>query len=190
MGQSILAAEDRRRYKTEKQRAYDAARVAQLKAQGIKPCNGPLCDGTPRSFDEFYPKPGTKLGIESQCKACKNHARSLRGMSSTHTPEGRHAHRLQAIAIYGGQCDGCGDTDGLEFDHVDNNGDEHRQHEEVAAMIRRIVKLGRLPDYRLRLLCSPCHRLINKTGKPSRSHIEWLMATSNDWPVYSLVNSA
>jgi len=179
----------RRQYKTEKQRAYDAGRLAELKTQGKKPCNGPLCNGAVKPFDEFYPKPGTKLGIESRCKACKNYARSLRPASDhTEQIERWRIERQQAIAIYGGHCDGCGDISNLEFDHVDNNGAEHRKTEEVKAMVHRIAELGsRLPDYRLRLLCGPCHRAISpKTGKPSRSYIEWMLATSNDWPVFAL----
>lgn len=179
----------RRQYKTDKQRQYNAARLAAIKAAGKKPCSGPLCDGAVRPFSEFYPTPSTNLGVTSRCKACLKHLRDQRPANViADQVDHRRKERLQAIAVYGGQCEGCGDTGGLEFDHVDNNGAEHRMKEEVAAMVHRIASTGTpIADYRLRLLCSPCHRTINpKSGRISRRYIERTLATASDWPVFTL----
>lgn len=75
------------------------------------------------------------------------------------------AARATALAIYGGQCMECGSTDQLEFDHVDNDGGDHRAVESQPKMIRRIAKLGRpISDYHIRLLCRPCHRGPGRKG--------------------------
>lgn len=66
--------------------------------------------------------------------------------------------RADAIAIYGGCCVICEATEKLEFDHVNNDGEQHRTIESHHMMLRRIVKAGaRITDYELQLLCRHHH---------------------------------
>lgn len=74
-------------------------------------------------------------------------------------------YRDRAIAIYGGRCTRCGSTDRLEFDHEESDGEEHRKIESHLTLYRRIALLGSpITDYRLRLLCAPCHRSRSRLG--------------------------
>lgn len=83
------------------------------------------------------------------CRPCTNEARRRR----------RRALRERAVEIYGGACAWCGESDLLEFDHVNNDGPEHRAWENEHKMIARIAGLGRpLPDVELQLLCKPHHQ--------------------------------
>lgn len=73
--------------------------------------------------------------------------------------ERHRSNRAAALAIYGGCCEWCGLADQLEFDHVDGDGDQHREVESSRRLLRRIARTGaRLTTHRLRLLCAPCHR--------------------------------
>ena len=71
----------------------------------------------------------------------------------------RHAQvRARAVEIYGGCCVQCGVTEGLELDHVDDDGKAHRERESHRALYARIASGGvRVTDVRLQLLCRPCH---------------------------------
>lgn len=71
----------------------------------------------------------------------------------------RHAAmRADAVRIYGGACVRCGTTVGLDFDHVNNDGNLHRETETLVPMLRRICETqSRLSDWDLQLLCRRCH---------------------------------
>ncbi len=76
--------------------------------------------------------------------------------------------RLEAVAVYGGECAVCGSRADLEFDHVNNDGREHRKTETPQAMFRRIARAGaRLTDWDLQLLCPDHHR--SKTSVERRA---------------------
>ena len=64
--------------------------------------------------------------------------------------------RVTAIAVMGGCCVQCQSTEGLELDHINGGGGEHRRAEGQAKYVLRIARSGE-PDARLQLLCSPCH---------------------------------
>lgn len=188
----------RRAYRTAKQREYDAKRLAEVLESGMKPCTNPKpTSHEPRAvkpLDQFHPKPGTKTGLDSHCKDCKNEARKARyslrlerehaRANGYYQDKGKARYReirQHAIEIYGGQCEGCGDTHDLEFDHVNGDGGEHRKVEGADAMIRRIARTGqRITDYELRLLCADCHDLV--TNGLSRDRLRLLLAHSRGWP--------
>lgn len=112
----------------------------------MKTCS--IC-GKTKPLDDFYFDINRASGYGSRCKLC-DAARVLARY---------HITRAKAIAIYGGACLECGSDEGLEFDHPDWDGGEHRKTEPHDAMLRRIVREGGpLTDRHLRLLCPPHHR--------------------------------
>lgn len=134
----------------------------------------PSCD-TEKPAEDFSPDRARKGGRASKCREC-DRARS-RAYYAKHADERAAYHqanrdrrvaamlelntaiRASAVRVYGGACEWCGATDGLEFDHIDDDGAEHRDEEGQRAMYRRIAVTGeRIADRRLRLLCRPCHR--------------------------------
>jgi hypothetical protein len=83
----------------------------------------------------------------------------------------READRAAAIALYGGRCVSCGFDDPrfLEFDHIDDNGGEHRAIEGGATWCARMAKRATPDDrWRIQLLCIPCHRGPGRPGKTGR----------------------
>lgn len=137
--------------------------------------------GERRPETEFARDRSKPSGYKSSCKPCDraksaayyaaNRERELANDSERHKrtyherggrekrAETYAADRARAVEIYGGVCVGCGSQTGLEFDHVENNGTEHRRGENTAQMFRRIARSGsRLSDFPLRLLCFSCHR--------------------------------
>lgn len=119
------------------------------------------------NFQPRWNRPGK---YESHCRACLTAIRT--------TPERRararakrDADRAAVIAIYGGRCVSCGLDDHrfLEFDHVDDNGGEHRKIEGVSAWCSRIAREGERDErWRIQLLCRPCHQGSGRPGKSGR----------------------
>lgn len=71
--------------------------------------------------------------------------------------------RRVALAAYGNACAWCDGCDGLEFDHVNSDGDEHRESETHGSMYRKIARSGLpLVEYQLQLLCRRCHHAKSK----------------------------
>jgi len=131
-----------------------------------------------KPLDEFScdrSKPG---GRSYQCKSCKSayqasperreQRRQYRygdGQEAVLAEKRRYNARVRqhAVDIYGGACAVCGATDGLEFDHANGDGAEHRKAESTKSMLLRIHRTGkRLEDVELALLCSRHHGM--KTG--------------------------
>lgn len=130
----------------------------------------PRCD-SPKAVDAFAIDKSKASGRKSICLACDRvkskayYARKPERSAAYYQAnreriDARRADlRCRAIAIYGGCCLRCSSTALLEFDHVDDDGGEHRAIEPHWSTIRRIVKTGApLEDRRLRLLCRDCHR--------------------------------
>lgn len=124
--------------------------------------------GVTKPLEDFPPRKDRPVGRMSRCHEC-DRARSqayylanrekVNARTSKALAARNHRDRAAAIAIYGGRCVLCQTTEALEFDHVDGDGGEHRKREEMQTMVRRIARTGRtIDDYRLRLLCKPCHR--------------------------------
>jgi hypothetical protein len=89
----------------------------------------------------------------------KERTRADRARNATASRRTYERNRDRSIEVYGGKCAWCNATADLEFDHLDNDGRLHREIESVAAMYARISRTGRpLDDWRLQLLCKPCHR--------------------------------
>lgn len=141
----------------------------------------------------FYWRGRERKYRTSRCRHCdriyqteRNGGRprgSLPGKAGS--PERWQYHRARAIAVYGGRCVWCNATDDLEFDHPDNDGATHRRVQSTAAMIQWISAHGRpLDDWRLQLLCKPCHRhpgwrKRRAQGRPATSKLAELRATSS-----------
>lgn len=128
-----------------------------------------------KPVEEFATDRHRKSGLLTRCKQCdRERARAYyranvakkaayhaahRDARVADGKANRDAIRATAARIYGGVCEWCSAAEDLEFDHVDDDGSEHRAEEDLRAMLRRIALTGeRLPDRRLRLLCRPCHR--------------------------------
>lgn len=107
---------------------------------------------------------GWRMSRCRSCDAARSAARYVPGSRTyVHDPESQRAryaeHRARAIQVYGGACTWCGATDGLEFDHVNNDGAAHRAMIQTAEWYRKISLAGVPdPDWQLQLLCVPCHR--------------------------------
>lgn len=127
--------------------------------------------GEVKPVEEFARRSDRPSGRCSRCKPCDrakakayyaaNRERRIAYYAERRADRAadRAALRAAAVAIYGGACAWCGSTEELEFDHVDNDGEEHRAVESPATMMRRIVASGApITDRRLQLLCRPCHR--------------------------------
>lgn len=83
--------------------------------------------------------------------------------------------RQEAEVIYGGRCAVCGVTGRLEFDHVDNDGSQHRAVESMTSVLWRIVAGGApLADVRLQLLC-PWHHFCKTSPKQARQQLNGLI---------------
>ena len=140
-------------------------RHRKLGAADAKRC--PRC-GLVKPSSEFSPDSSKRDGLASKCKQCGAEVAKQRYYRQLERERARHREskhdeyrRMRAVAIevYGGKCVQCGATDDLEFDHVNNDGHEHRKHEDNRTMLRRIYNSGKpISDYELQLLCKPCHR--------------------------------
>src|ERR1044072_7850492 len=121
------------------------------------------CCGSSKPLAEFYVRRGK---ASTQCKFCevaKTKARyatrpEYRAKAIERALADHYAIRAAAIRIYGGRCVTCGATEGLEFDHVNGGGENHRKTEGHRQFLRRIVVTGqRATDHEVQLLCKPCH---------------------------------
>jgi hypothetical protein len=66
--------------------------------------------------------------------------------------------RAEVIAAYGGACVVCGKTEGLDLDHVNNDGKQHRAEVGAGWSFYRWLKQNDFPnDPPLQLLCERCH---------------------------------
>jgi hypothetical protein len=140
-----------------------------------------------RSFHQFHKNRNKADGLQSMCKECKlaycskwAHANSDKCAEASARWRARNPERFKAsmkswqqrtrqiaIEIYGGECNRCGSTERLEFDHLNNDGAEHREIEGHKSMYARIAREGKpITDYALNLLCLPCHRY--KSGQERR----------------------
>lgn len=92
-----------------------------------------------------YAKPQSKAGVK-------------RPNSTEASKKSQHMQKVRAFMLLGGKCYECGDNrmQGLELDHVHNNGaEERRKFGRNNAMIKEVLK--RPSDFKL--LCGTCHNL-------------------------------
>jgi len=70
----------------------------------------------------------------------------------------QHMKRVRALMLLGGKCENCGNNDMrvLDFDHVKNNGAEHRRQGFIGHKMIKAV-LQNPTDYQV--LCSNCNRI-------------------------------
>jgi hypothetical protein len=79
---------------------------------------------------------------------------AMREQRNAHRRARYRAHRDAAIEALGGRCTTCGSTEGLEVDHIDNDGQEDRKHRATRAIYRAI---GEGATEGFQLLCRPHH---------------------------------
>lgn len=84
-----------------------------------------------------------------------------------YSEELRWKRKCQAVDILGGICIGCGNSDArvLQFDHINGNGNKHRQEIGLSggsASSRWVLNNPEEAKSTLQLLCANCHAL--KTG--------------------------
>jgi hypothetical protein len=91
-------------------------------------------------------------GHQGYCKEC----------SRARHAEAWRAARRKAVAIYGDACAVCGvdsEASRLEFDHVNNDGKQHRTKEQVTQWLWRVARTGqKLTEYEIQLLCVEHHK--------------------------------
>lgn len=116
---------------------------------------------------------GRKPGLQPRCKSCRNAAQREQNARKPETAaayraanrERRNAQRsargkvlrLQAIQAYGGKCVCCGEKERafLVFDHVNDDGAEHRKIVSSAHMPWWLAR-NDYPDT-IQLLCANCN---------------------------------
>ena len=99
-------------------------------------------------------------GLQVRCKACVKEYRTKNREKITASQRSREARfKAKAIAAYGGQCACCGETEFafLTFDHVNNDGAEHRRsRKQYATHMARWAALHGYPKS-LQVLCANCN---------------------------------
>src|SRR5690349_4218986 len=96
---------------------------------------------------EDFPRDRSRpTGFYPYCKVCN--AANMRAYYAKYSAEIREKqnaipsrskpwyerNRAQAVEIYGGKCTDCGTTEKLDLDHVNEDGNEHREIEHPALM--------------------------------------------------------
>jgi hypothetical protein len=111
-----------------------------------------------------YRKPGDR---HAECKACtaarrRNRYHNEPGFKRRVAEIERKHHeklRLDLLARYGGKCACCPETEYkfLSFDHIDNDGAEHRrEHGDGAKYLMQWIKRNNYPDT-IQILCYNCN---------------------------------
>lgn len=107
------------------------------------------CDA--RKSADYYVRSGRQAPVGRETRTLAEQAAARRALYARH--------RARAVQVYGGRCVWCSATDGLEFDHVNNDGAAHRAQVDTASWYRMISTSGVPdPDWSIQLLCAPCHR--------------------------------
>jgi len=111
-----------------------------------KSCSG--C-GEIKPLSEFYTDKRRKKGAFPRCKSCVNEAASNK----------RKTMRDQALNLLGQFCSCCGENEQrfLTFDHINDDGAQHRKGEGVADIVTWIDKHPKEAKKRLRVLCFNCN---------------------------------
>lgn len=107
-----------------------------------------------KSASSFDRNTRTVSGLQSACKGCRKHYRSSRATSEHRVR--RLLARHEALQAYGAECVCCGESDYrfLTFDHVDNDGAEHRKS--LKGLIYDWARKHNYPAS-LRILCYNCN---------------------------------
>ena len=97
----------------------------------------------------------------SRYKVCPHHQKPSAPASKN--AQRARLNRLEIILHYGGKCNCCGESNPafLEFDHINNDGSEHRKTTKIDTSW---IKRNNCPDY-LQLLCANCNKAKGLYGK-------------------------
>lgn len=88
-----------------------------------------------------------------------------RGRSRAYSKKYRERLRKEAVEAYGGKCVCCGESEYkfLELDHVNNDGNIHRQSGLLSVGLYKWLKDNDYPPS-LQILCGNCHRAKTSFG--------------------------
>lgn len=120
-------------------------------------CNG--CDDL-KDVSDFHKSNGSPDGLQTRCKACvRNYQVQNRERIAASQKARDVAFKAQAVRAYGGKCACCGETEiaFLTFDHVNDDGAEHRKSGKMYR--RHMARWAALNGYpkTLQLLCANCN---------------------------------
>lgn len=89
---------------------------------------------------------------------CREYYRKNRAAMDARMERWRSGKRLEFIAQLGGKCVHCGEKNPivLDFDHIHNDGAEHRRNTGGVAIVRYLSKHGVNPE-QFQLLCKNCN---------------------------------
>jgi hypothetical protein len=122
-----------------------------------KRCNG--CEEL-KELSEFYRSRAAPDGLQGRCKDCFRRYRGLNRDRIYATKRAREAiFKARVIQAYGGKCTCCGESEYafLTFDHVNDDGAEHRKsRKQYATHLARWAALNGYPKS-LQLLCANCN---------------------------------
>lgn len=103
---------------------------------------------------EYY-KNKPKRTKEQKAAYMREYYQRRKAELDTYTAEWRERKRVQLIQQLGGKCGKCGESDPivLDFDHINDDGAEHRR----ATRKRNVVFLVADPERQFQLLCKNCN---------------------------------
>lgn len=123
---------------------------------------------TEKPVEDFYKNRARHDGISNYCKKCEVAVSS----PGRKTPEGRarararaRARRQSLIAELGGACSCCGEDtyEFLQFDHINNDGADHRRKLGKKALVTSDIRKMGLEHFQL--LCANCNFAKGMHGK-------------------------
>lgn len=127
-----------------------------------------------KHVDLFGRDRNAKSGIKSGCKACENeatkkyrkahpervkqvNANTVKRLGKEYYRENHQRLKREMIAVFGGKCDCCGETETefLSLDHINGGGNIHRKKVGGTRVWRDLRALG-WPKDGYRILCMNC----------------------------------
>jgi len=132
---------------------YRRELYARNKSQRVPPISGTRQCGTcgeEKSVKDFGNNPRCKDGLKTECKACV----------SSRQQGYRQTAKADMIEAYGGKCQCCGEGEPgfLTIDHVNGNGNKHRQQLKLGGWSFYLwLKKQGYPKGEYRLLCYNCN---------------------------------
>jgi len=96
--------------------------------------------------------------IEWRKERMRRYYQKNRAVMDARMEQWRHYKRLEFIDVLGGKCVSCGESNPvvLDFDHIHNDGAEHRRSTGRLEIIRFFSKHG-VDKSRFQLLCKNCN---------------------------------
>ena len=103
-------------------------------------------------------------GFKSYCRPCNAQYNKVYNHRSARSVSGAiWRAKIAALAVYGGQCVCCGETEPvfLTFDHIGGGGNEHREKEPLARKNIGLWLYRNNYPSGFRILCFNCHKALD-----------------------------